>query len=493
MTLERATTLYLRNNVTVDTGTGIDIRILDDVNGGTNDITQTATATHTQDNVERTFDPATAGVTNTNNAGTTLFKTGWALRLTEDMTPVDDTNCNAFLPAGTLTVNLNVTLQNAGGTDLGGTQQPTWRASLWRYNPSTDTGTLIAAGSNNSTTWSTVAVTGDAGTFKTVPVSIVVSTATEFSPGEILLLQTGLNTGTLTNPTLGTITYTFTLRIDNNNSAIVWAAGQSIKQTCTLSDTTIGLGTTTRDGLQNAIARSGIGKGINTESRAVVASKTFTAIGTGIATQTSALALLYSLTGVGVGTESRAVIASKSFSLTGSGEITRVVNPIFSRTLIGIGATDFTKSIIAAKSFEIIGIGTSTESRTVQAQRTFSLTGNGETAKTLAIAEDFNLIGLGDIAFNKAVTASKSFTIIGTGIISREGLIIIAVERTATGKGLITEIHPVQAFRTFNVPGIGQILITGSNTSSITIPIDEVPDAEGGTTIIKRPVYIFDD
>jgi len=230
MGLERSSTLYLANGTTVDTGTGIDVRLLSATNGGANDVTQTCTATHTQDNVERTFDPATAGVTTAADA-TTLQKLGWALRLSNDMTPTDDTNCDATLLAGTATVSIDVAITLSGGTTLS-SNTPTWKASLWRYNPSTDTGTLIGSGSNGTTAWNPAT---ESGTFKTISISISVGSTVTFAAGEVLMLQVGLNTGTLGNPLAGTITYTFTLRIDNSTTKIAWAAGQSIAQLCTFA------------------------------------------------------------------------------------------------------------------------------------------------------------------------------------------------------------------------------------------------------------------
>lgn len=240
MSIETADILFPVNTTTVDTGAGVDVRRLSDT-AGANDVTQTATATHTQDNVERTLDPATAGVTNTNNAGTTMFKMGWALRLSEDMTPDDDTNCNAVLTDGTINVLLDVTINQSGGTYASGSYGPTWRASLWRYNPSTDTGTLIAVGSVATPTWTIGGVGVDLGTFKTATVSINVPANVEFQPGEILLLQVGLNTGTIPNPTLGTGTWTYTLRL-GSVTKVDFVAGQGVRQVCYTEGASVGAG-----------------------------------------------------------------------------------------------------------------------------------------------------------------------------------------------------------------------------------------------------------
>lgn len=242
MGIQTAAVLYPVNTTTVDTGTGIDIRLLDSAEAGADDDTQTATATHTQDNVERTFDPATAGVT-ANTSAWVLSNKGWALRLTDDMTPTDDTNCNAILaPSGNFTVNITVAVNQAGGTYTGGTYAPLWRVALYRYDPATDTGpAAIAASANNATTWDYTPATGDLGTFKTIAVVVSFAAAVEFSQGEILLLQVGVRTQTIPNPTVGTATWTYTLRVDNANTNITWVAGQGIRTLCPMAGTVAGV------------------------------------------------------------------------------------------------------------------------------------------------------------------------------------------------------------------------------------------------------------
>lgn len=223
MAVQLATTLYPVNTTTVDSGGAVDVRFLDTATGSADTTTRVAFS-HTNDNAEHTFDPATnSGSTNGVNAGTTLAKLGWALRLANEMTPTDDTNYDAFLSAQTIAVSLVMTADQTGGTYASGTFQPTFRASLWRYNPATDTGTLIAAGSSNSVTWNVANVGGDLGTAKTVTFNIVCAAtvfgAAKGTAAEIFYLQVGLNTGTVPNPTLGTASYTviFTVGTANTN------------------------------------------------------------------------------------------------------------------------------------------------------------------------------------------------------------------------------------------------------------------------------------
>lgn len=381
--LNRANILYPRNNVTVDTGAGIDIRNLDDVNGSTA-TTQTVTATHTQDNVERTFDPATTGATNTFNAATTLAKLGWALELT-DVTPGDDTNCNAYLSSGTLEVKINVTMDSSGGTGfLGGNHTPTFKASLWRYKPSTDTGTLIASGTQTET-WNLTAVTGDGGTFKQVTISINVASNTELLQDETLYLQVGLNTGTLNNPVTGTTNFTFTLQVDTNNTNVDFAANQNIKQVCVLTNSLIGKGVPTRGALRGTLSRNAVGKGVPTFTRAATLSKTFNTVGKGVVAHNKALVITnFNLIGKGVPTESRAIVASKSFNLVGKGTATKNAMLIaMARTAIGKGAVTSSKTTVASKSFSLVGRGVITEVHPVQAFRTFNMVGMGDLMGTI--------------------------------------------------------------------------------------------------------------
>jgi hypothetical protein len=197
-------TLYTRNDVTVDSGGGVDIRRLDDVNGATS-ASQTCNAAHTADNQERTFDPATTGFVSNLDARN-LQKLGWAVP-TSDFTPSEGV---ALLAAQTVTVSMRVAV-SWGGTPLTTpVSGAVFRASLWKYDPTTDAGTLIASGASSSQTWTA----GQSGATRTVTVPITVAADETFAASETLLLQIGVNVGTLGNPAAGTITYVFTLLCD---------------------------------------------------------------------------------------------------------------------------------------------------------------------------------------------------------------------------------------------------------------------------------------
>lgn len=200
---------WCRNDVTVDTGAGVDVRRLDDANGGATDSSQTCTATHTQDGALRTFDPATAGVTASTDVLNTLQKTGWALPMA-DITPVD-TRCRARLPAGGAVLDASLTVAR-NAVPLISTTGVTLRASLWRYNPTADTGTFIASSLSSATTFDLVLNVSQT---KTLSLFMTWASDVVFERPETLYLQIGVGCGTMGDPLTGTITYTFTLGIDN--------------------------------------------------------------------------------------------------------------------------------------------------------------------------------------------------------------------------------------------------------------------------------------
>lgn len=239
MGIQTAAVLYPVNTTTVDTGVGIDIRLLDSAEAGANDDTQTVTATHTQDNQVRVFDPGSTN--NTNRLGAEFQAEGWALRLADDMTPADDANCNAVLKAGTLTVNVQVAINQSGGTYASGTYAPFWGTSLWRVNLAADTATLISNASAGSASWTVGGIFADLGTFKNVAITHAIAADVEFQPGEVLYLQCAVGTVTIPNPTVGTATWTYTLRVDNANTNITFAAGQGIRTLCPIGGTSAGV------------------------------------------------------------------------------------------------------------------------------------------------------------------------------------------------------------------------------------------------------------
>lgn len=389
MGIQRAAVLYPVNSTTVDTGAGIDIRLLDSAEAGADDDTQTATATHTQDSQSRTFDPGSA--TSANEGPGTLRNRGWALRLSEDMTPGDDTNCDAALTAGSLTVNITMAVNQAGGTYVSGTYTPLLNACLFRVNLASNTGTFIANGLSSALSWNLTPVTGDLGTFKTAALAVDIPALVQFSAGEVLLLQFGIGTATIPNPTLGTATFTYTLRVDHANTNITFAAGQGIRQACALSASLDGRGTVTRGALLADLARSAVGKGEAALAKAVLAAKTFALVGTGEVSHSKLVAAARTADLIGLGTPamSRVVVAAKAFDLDGRGIASESPKAIeLARSATGTGEASGSREVIASKAFDLVGTGLVTETHPVQAFRSFNLVGRGTVSGTITIPID---------------------------------------------------------------------------------------------------------
>lgn len=490
MAIERADILHLDNGTTVDTAAGIDIRRLN-ATAVAADTTQSARWTHTQDGTNRTFDPANALVTVVADPQTFQGE-GWALRLADDMTPADDTNCNASLLAGTVAVILDPNLNASGGTNLGGVNTINFRCSLWRYNPTTDTAVSIANGNANQT-WDTSTLGAQNNTYRAVTVNITVASAVEFAQGEILLLQVGANATTLVDATLGTTNYDLTLRIGTATaSRIDFAASQGIRQVCVLTLNTVGEGVSTRGGLAITQPRSAVGEGTPTFTRVALIAKAFDLIGEGVVTRQFSVSEFFDLIGDGVPTMSRVVVAAKSFTLLGEGVATSNMAIALARSAVGEGTPTFSKLVVASKTFsligeavatrqfavaedfDVIGEGVPTMTRVVVAAKSFNLIGEGVATRVLAVALTLSAVGEGTPTFSKAVIASKSFDVVGDG--------------------LLTFVKFTTVYRYFDLIGDGKIEISGNNASTVTLPIDEIPSGGGGDIIIiKKPTYVFDD
>lgn len=410
MAIQRAATLYPINTTTVDTGAGIDVRALSDTQPGASDSSQSILNSGQGTNQEKTFDPATAQAAGTtNNAQTTLAKLGYAIP-SASMTD-GDSNCTTTLQAQTITVSWIGTATGTGTGNVGANDVLTPKASLWKYNTSTDTGTSIASGSGTAVTMSALLAYGP--TAYSASVSISVS-ETSFSTNEVLYVQIGGNLACGAGLLGGARTTTWTLTVDDTGTNLVLGTHGIVKY-CTYSLNATGNGTVSRN-----IAAS----------------------------------LSRNSTGAGTPTSSKAVVASKTFSLTGAGSVALT--------------------------------------KTVQAQRTFNLTGAGSTTIQRSIDKNpFTLSALGTVTYNKVVIASKSFALVALGSVTHNKA--IEMTKNAVGNGTVTNIHPVQAYRTFNLTAAAEILVNGSNGTTITLPIDEVPTTGGGTTIIKRPTYILED
>ena len=323
MGIETSATLFPRNDTTVD-GTGADIRVLRNAATGSNDETQTVQFTNANDNVERTFDPATGAVTTIADASS-LQKLGWATRLVNDMTPTDDANCDAFLVAQTATFAARVNANQSGGTYASGTFQPTFKVSLWRYNLSSDTGTLIATGSTSATSWNCAGVGGDLGTSKVMTITGISIPDTQFLANEVLLLQVGLNTGTVPNPTLGTGTFTVTLRVDSGEAVLTFGT-KGLRTLCPMDGTAAGAATVS--GVSGKVLpTTGTIAGAATVAGVLGAVKQTTGTSAGVATVAGAAAAVKGTVGTAAG------------SATASGSMASVKGMVGTAAVSGGGTT----------------------------------------------------------------------------------------------------------------------------------------------------------
>lgn len=216
--LQRANTLYPINSTTVDTGTGIDVRALSDTQPGATDSTQSVQNATQNTNAERTFDPATANDTTTNNAQTTNGKKGWAVPAA-GMAP-GNASCVTRLVAQTVTVAWNGVATGTGLGNTGINDVLTPKASLWKYNTSTDTATLIAGGSGTAISIS--AALAYSNTAYSASVAITVASDVSFGANEVLMVVIGGNVACGAGFLSGARTSTWTMDVDASGTTVTF-------------------------------------------------------------------------------------------------------------------------------------------------------------------------------------------------------------------------------------------------------------------------------
>jgi len=181
-------------------------------------------------------------------------------------------------------------------------------------------------------------------------------------------------------------------------------------------------------------------------------------------------------------------VGTQSSTSVGAGVSSRAAIPLaLARSSSGKGVSSFTRAVAAAKTFSLVGAGVPTFTRLTTAARTFSLTGKGTATRVLTVNRFFNLIGSGVTTFTRAVTAAKTFSLVGAGVVTQARALVMS--RSLTGAGVLTFVKALIASRVFSLQGKGEIVITGSNASSITIPIDEVPT--GGAPAAAQHSSVF--
>lgn len=169
-------------------------------------------------------------------------------------------------------------------------------------------------------------------------------------------------------------------------------------------------------------------------------------IGEGVAS-TSSKSITRSLNAIGDGLTSGTKAVSTSLYAIGEGLSSNNRSVDIPRTAVGEGLSDFIKSVAAVRTLDVVGEGLSSRS-------------------PFAVTRTLNAVGEGLSIGTKNVVAYKTLDVVG--------------------EGLTSEVHPVQAFRTFNLAGKGEIVMNGANASTITMPLDEVPT--GGAV---ANTYIF--
>ena len=307
------TTIYPYNGTTVDNDSGGDIRALRDTTSAA-DTTQNVAYTSDNDGTHRCWDPATTALATVRNAATTLYRTGWAIPVA-DFTPADS-RCVAVLAAQTVTVTANMTHAWAGQLIQGGPSSQL-TASLWKYNPTSNAGTLIAGATGASTTWSNL---GEENVYKAVTAAITVAALAEFDVAEILYLQIGILLGTI-HPQLlgGAQSYTSTL--DLNGSTVVFG-GTSLRVRCRDAQTCPGVGVPAKILARARVTRTPPGVGVASK-QLIVVQKTHTVDAVGVPASTRRTRASRSVDAIGTG--SRLVTAGLVRAATAVGTAARTL------------------------------------------------------------------------------------------------------------------------------------------------------------------------
>lgn len=365
-----ASTVYPRNNATVDTGGAVDIRNLDDTNSGTA-ATQTASITNGGSSVitqDHTFDPASGSVA---ASVSTLSRIGWAYELA-DFTPSDG-RCKAYLPAQNVQVNILFDEAHTG-TGAAANHSYTAQASLWRYNPSTNAGVFIASGGAAAQTWLATTAGSNANLAAQCSIS---APATTFEIGETLLVQIGGQLVCQPRLLTGSTSLTITLKVDNNTTNVIYT-GTTLRNRCFTSDTATAVGvpdsflirvrktiSSTAVGVASkallvvSAARSVIAVGVPSSSRRARKDDTATAVG--VPSRVS-IGVGKTVTAVAVGVTAKTLRVRKAYAAVGVGvaAFTRLWRAFREDTATAVGEPSFTKFQTLTREFEVEAVGSVT-------------------------------------------------------------------------------------------------------------------------------------
>ncbi len=307
MTLQSAAVLYLINSTTVDTGTGIDVRALDDVEGGATDENQSVLNSVQGGTSERRFDPATTGSTTVSNAATTNDNKGWAVPLSAaigDMVVVN-TDCVAWLKAQSATVAWVGGITGTGTGAVGANDVFTPRASLWKYNTSSDTATLIVGGSGTATTLSAALPYGPTAYSSSVTLSVPETT---FAANEVLMVVIGGQVACGAGLLGGARTCTVTVAVDVSTTNVTFAT-QGLRSLAQTTGSGAGSGTAAGSS-SNVLGTIGAAVGAGSAAGVAGAIGGMTGSAAGTSTATAAASSVAGSTGSAAGTSTVAGLSS---------------------------------------------------------------------------------------------------------------------------------------------------------------------------------------
>lgn len=474
-------TWYVDNVETVDTGTDINVRELQTTVPGVAATGQTFNVTHTGDNVSRWWNPATSANADANDPNSVLLRRGWAIPL-DRLTP-GDARCQVLIPAQTITVVVDASLGWTGSP--AGASNMSAKASLWRYDPTTDVGVLIASGTQAfPDSWGGLGNPGS-GAYQTANVSITVPETT-LERGELLLVQIGAQTGTMSNPVLGgTVNYSSQLRIGTTTASRVILA-EPLQALCAVSDTSTGKASTLRDSITLSVGRSIPAIGVPDRSLLIVYTSS---VSEAVGTSSRRLTVSHDQASVGQAVAARTIATDHAVELHGRGNADRYlvivaatrnaeggVNVAYDRTWDAYreGVVD---AIVEPSRVVEVGVlqdlealGDETFVRYWEAVRFDGTHGVGEAAKALTTYVNAEALADGLTTFSRLWDAFRYMI--------PEGVGTTAFDRT------------VIFVRSVDVAGVG---VTDPDQARISLPLSDLPAAgDGGTVVIRKIFPIFD-
>lgn len=471
MSFQRATVLYPDNTVTVDTGTGINILGL--IETFTSDASITSVLNNTQgSSAERAFNPVVANDVAAINAATTASKKGWAIPA-GSLIVTDTVACIPFIAAQTITIAISVDYTGTGVGGGGAQDVFTPRASLWKYNPTTNVAVLIAGGSGSSQSTSALLAYGPTNFNLTVPIVIAVSTGLNLT--DVLYLQIGGKLDCGAGLAGGARTFTCQLKHNTANTKMTFGT-MGMAQTCFISPATIIGESVVNRGILNILeSKNVIGEGV--ASRGIInLLKTKNVIGEGDVISSKVTIASKTTNVAGEGVISRDILdITKTHSVIGEGVASRgILDILESKSLIGEGDVSSTKLVNALKTFSLVGEGVASRDilDIVISKLTIS-EGIVFSVKEIVAYKTLNVVGEGDVSLVKNTIATKSFELIGESIVNYNKLVSATKSIDLISESIINMIKATQVIREFFT--IGESFVD----ARVELPYDEIPIGGG--------------